>query len=131
MRIVKFIHNDSGKEVFRTQRDNFGGRTNTKVEFIKALRSASGLGLKEAKETADDVQYKGAGESQIYDDADIHELKRVCDSNSIQIIDPVSSGEEIKNYEKQLRTMAAEAILAGDDCIAGDLMNILRKYGAA
>jgi hypothetical protein len=106
-----------------------------KVNAIKAVRMATGLGLKEAKHLIDDSQQYGQATIQ-------DSFGKELDVNAKQELaislrgTGYALGEDVipefeERYGEALREVASMAVLSGDDLLAQDVMAILKTYGGS
>lgn len=98
---------------------------NTKVNFIKAIRATFGIGLKEAKEIADQFS-----EGYPHNDTETHmvvrDLPAICDYHeyrSIKGSDSVVAGDT--PISTDIKQLAKKAIDQGEYFKATQLINIL------
>jgi len=97
-----------------------------KIHVIKAIRALSGLGLKEAKQIADDLQ---KGETGSFYSNDNHDANRehfeTFKEQGVVIIQKTTTNE----YVRDARNLAIRAIRNGDYSIAQDVLDLLKKIG--
>lgn len=104
-----------------------------KVHNIKAIRNATRLGLKEAKELFEAVQSGNGQESiRLRNDYGKTNSEAVFSLQSSLKGIMVTSAEGIKGFEEMygstLRALASQAILSGNDGLANDLMETIKFY---
>ena len=88
-----------------------------KISVIKAIRAASELGLKEAKELSEAAVIESKT-LEIRDDADYYELTKIVQQNDGMIV----SDEQFGKYRDDLKEIAMAAMLADDTMVAEEIL---------
>lgn len=106
-----------------------------KVHNIKQLRYATGLGLREAKQLLERVMAGGDQQTvQLKNEFCDHHQDPILTLESFFMGVLVKSAADIKGFEEMygstLRALASQAILAGHDDLANDLMKTIKFYDA-
>lgn len=101
---------------------------NRKVVAIKAVRNATGLGLKEAKEAVDLAETGGCSEIDVMDMVNARLLSRDLQGTGYKATINVIDYAHVDQYLEELRAIASQAILAGDTAIANDLVQLINRY---
>ena len=120
--------------IIKTLKLKFPAVLGDKIVAIKAVRMLTGMGLKEAKDIADQggrVAIRTAvtegtvawGDGSVVSaearfDAAVRDLK----STGVEV------HEEGREVLKDVRRLAADAVVAGDDDVAMALLEVLRKF---
>lgn len=96
-----------------------------KVEVIKAIRSLTGLGLKEAKDASErcgpqtlDIRLQNSG-SFINIERAIEDYFRVLRNNGVEV------GEPAFKIIESLRKLGADALLQGEDELANEILQLV------
>jgi len=92
------------------------GHTN-KISAIKAVRSASGMGLKDAKNFVEDAEHDSMT-MDVLDEYDFYELQKTVQQNGGMIV----SDEEFGKYRDDLKEIALAAMLADDTMVAEEIL---------
>ena len=95
-----------------------------KVQVIKALRTLTGMGLKEAKDASEVV-----GQTQTFDlssfssypnpQQEIETQIRILRSEGVQV------GEPVYRILEELRRLGSEALLQGEDELANEILQLV------
>jgi hypothetical protein len=97
------------------------------VDAIKALRNATGLGLKDSKELFDRAWMAPVTVPFDIPSTKLRLLQYDLQSTGFELLeDRVSDFAE--TYESTVRALASQAVLAGDDVLAERFISILRDY---
>ena len=94
----------------------FPSGMNNKIQVIKAIRAANGMGLKESKELSEAAEHK----SQVIDvpNEQRYEFMKVVDENGGVTTDD----EQFARYRDDLKQIAMAATLADDTIIAEEIL---------
>lgn len=102
-----------------------------KVPAIKILRNYSGWGLKESKEVIDEMVSNGQVDIDInrLSHGNWTDMRREFQGEDILAELKRELVREYQVYAEEIRSIAAQAILAGHDDLAKDLQMIITTYG--
>lgn len=98
------------------------------VAMIKLLRSATSMGLKAAKDLLDESLNREMTINVLHPTIDPLVDQLLCESRKCGYRVTKFTSEYVDSYLAALRPIAAEAILAGHDDIAQDLIDLINSY---
>ncbi len=97
---------------------NLGYTTGNKIEVIKALRTLTGFGLKEAKDASENSQLM-VYDAKVTSGALYEEQCRILRNNGVEVGPPVAS------VLQDLRDLGAQALKMGEDELANEILQLV------
>lgn len=117
------------RNTWNTYSEFKNGRDFKIIKAIKAVRQLSSLDLKEAKAIIDSVSAGGTVPFNVDNTIDSRFLSLTIDTLFDAGFSAIMSTDALKKYSRDIRTLAAKIVLAGDaDFLAKDLLELIEKY---